>query len=1666
MSRFGERFRRFLRAIRPRYGSAMVAIIGMGTAIGYATSEEAPTGGVRGQIHISDSYSGAGQARVVFTPVESTTDEGDDGGPTTRRFTTRPDGRFAVSNIRTGLYRVSAYADAHQDEGTLLQIDEGDTADLELELKRTQPALSLAQHEWTFSTAERAGISVQGYVDATKPKGQDSVDVSVYKSRLSSLLSDATTAEALEKVGRSYDSPPELPKELLHPAHADAPRSFDRRSVPISNADREGFYYQRIDFGKLTAGLYLVEMGHREKVLPANSADTTRVCAWVLVTDTALVVKRAQGRALAFAVDMQTGTPLHGAKVRVLRKGSLVTEATTDSQGLASLTYRTPASTSHRTAASESVDEEGPARNREDARYTFVALRGEDEAVVGENGYSYEERGAFAVHAYTDRPIYRPGQLIYYKGIVRRKMDGPTRFTVPSGEPVSVEIRDPSGEPVLKEKRSSNPFGSFFGQVQLSPEAPTGRYTIITTVRGEKHTQDIDIASYRKPEFKVTVEPKEKHYVRGDQVEVTINGQFYFGAPLAGAKVHYRVHRSPDWSASYERDPSEGSDDAEESGDSVYYRGHREESYYGESVTEGDVVLDDNGKAIVRFKADMPDEPEAPQEQVFTVSVDVTDESERQVNESGEVHVSAGDFNLTVSPEGYVAQPGKPASVRISAKDHDGKPVPGVRVDVRPEFQKWFHGEYQKEPLPGQTAVTGPDGNAMVNVVPPRSGEIKLAAAAIDQHGHKIHGRAYIWVADDRGGDLETEYADLSVLTDKRRYGPGDTARVLINSARKGQTVLLTVEGHKVYSSQLVPMNSKSSVVRVPILEEYGPNVYLNACYVRSKKFAHSEATLRVNLPRRKVTVSIRALPARVNEGRRARGEDSAAGLPRYHPGDPISYQIETRDSQGRPVQAEFSFGVVDEAIYALREDNPKAIRDSFYPHRYNEVETSHSFAVQYLGDADKAEPKIVARKRFPDTAYWKPDLRTGSDGKATISFQLPDNLTTWRATAVAQTMDTAVGFETNKVIVSKDFFVRVETPRFLTQHDTSRIQAIIHNESEVKQTALVRLRAENLNISNEAQQTMTIEAGKTGQAFWNVSAESYGAAKITVTAWTPRIAGRTQYTDGYETALPIRPHGREQFTTVAGEITSAKPEAEVIRLDPNAVPGASRLTIRITPSVASAMVGALDYVIGYPYGCTEQTMSRFLPDLLVQRLLRKRPGLVKSRYAAELPEMVRNGLSRLYRFQHESGAWGWWEHDADDPWMTAYVLYGLGTAKSEGYSVSPSVVTKATQAALKMLPSTPADERAFLLYAVALAGDKKGASTNRGAIDLRPESPETVAYTILLNKVLGDPGVPPGMSTPVLMGLLGKHAASTGLALHWSQEKSELWYDHWNDRLATSIALRAILANNPADGRIPSILRWLMTQRTDSYWHSTRDTSAVLAALTDYLETQAAGTEGGEVKIAVNGQEVKSIALTSEVLLEPDIVVKIPAPSLKTGKNEVTLTRSGGSETVFYAMQLRQTVASEDMGSAGPAGYRIKREYLRLDSTRAGDSWRLDPREVHNSFRVGDRVRVKLTITAPRDMSYVLIEDPFPSGCEVTERGTAEEEMRGDHWGYWYSNVDVRDDRIAYFARTLTKGTHILEYNLRAQTPGSCHVLPTAMESMYAPELHAESAETRIEVR
>ncbi len=1623
---------------RFRYGSAILALFCIGAALCYAVLQETPRGKLSGQITRSDTGAVVPFARVVAYSAAGT-------------FYARADskGNFAFSALPAGKYEITAYSrsEAFRATGAKTTVDEGLNTDLPLTLHRARPDLQQTQQQNVFAPGEAVFLPVHGYVNPDKAKNADMLHVKVWKTRLSSIMQDEEAARALSAVASRWERKDSLPTVLINPAGQSGARLISDADIPIREADAEGFYHKRVALPAQGVGLYLVEVSH------AQDKETKSVCGWMNVTSTSLILKKTRESALAFVTDLQSGAPKKNFEVGLFYKGQKYGHAKTDVSGLATL----------------------PVPQTSEGKIIAIAQLNGDEAVLGRELYGEENSGNVVTHVYTDRPIYRPGQKISFKGVTRLRAPKPDNskflfadwhvkqqahgflFSNTSAGFAQIEVRDPSGVQIFKSQKPINNYGSFAGDFELSPQAPTGNYSLISTVDGQETSTDITIAAYRKPEFEVSVTPAKERYYAGEGMSATIGAKYYFGTPVAGAKVRFEIYRNADWSSEGDYNEDDG------------------ESYdYGEFIREGEGVLDENGKLIVPFSAQSAGELEAlsgkkrevqeesedelhnfssDHAQVFTAHVTVTDQAEREVQAEGKTRQVAGDFTLDLQPQGYVAEPGKATALTIAARDYEGKPVANLPLEV--ELGYWRSAEKEKGStfiaLRSQKFTTNAQGVATGSITPPRGGDLQLTARAKDSGGRAIQDRTNLWAVSSSGdySDYGSYDSDLSLFTDKKQYEAGQTARVLINSGKTGQSVLLTLEGERIYRSFVVPIKQRSTLVQVPIQNEYGPNVYLAACYVKDKKFAQSEVPLRVHVADREVKVAIRA--------------DKTD----YAPGGKISYAVQTTDAKGKPIPAEFSFGVVDESIYALREDKPESLRETFYPRRENRVSTSYSFATEYLGDANKAGMKIEPRRKFVDTAFWQPLAHTDANGQAKISFALPDNLTKWRATAIAQTHDTAFGFNTQKVTVSKEFFVRLDKPRFLTQNDNAQLTAFVHNETGKAQKVSVQLDLQGLDSSLEKTQKIEIAPNEVKEILWPVNAKTFGEAKITLSAWT----SNRQFSDALEDKLPVRPHGRETISGRAGQVTNKA--SETIKLEANAIKSASHLSVRVTPSIMSALSGGLEYLTGFPYGCVEQTLSRFLPDILVDRLMKNGVSLGNSqaRLQRDLPAMVRDGLTQLYAMQHESGAWGWWEYDEDHPWMTAYVLYGLTQAKSAGYAVDEERFRRGRQGGLALLPKAQGVHRAFLLYSLALSSqtsaERAAIAKERGKTKWNGWDAEPISYLLLTDHILNSPD-------PKLGAAFERRAVSADGMTHFTHWPTGKWEFHdydYDDITATSAALRAMLKKNPNDARIAGILRWLMARRTGDFWESTRDTSCVLSALCDYLLAKPNAAQlGGALTVKLNGAPLKSWTLSSSANYAADLQIAVSGDKLKAGINNISLERSGGSSPVFYAVQLRQTIGSEDIAPL-PGNLKINREYLRVSTPERARKWQTKTEPTNNRLAQGDQILVKLTFTAPRDMAYVLIEDAYPSGCEVTERGTADQDLAGEDYNYGYSsiqvsNVDVRDDRIAFFARKVSAGTHTISYHLRAQTPGVYHVMPAQMQAMYDPQLRAESAENRVEVR
>ncbi|MCJ7821851.1 MAG: MG2 domain-containing protein, partial [Armatimonadetes bacterium] len=510
-----------------------------------------------------------------------------------------------------------------------------------------------------------------------------------------------------------------------------------------------------------------------------------------------LVAKHWGDEALAYVVDLETGRPVPGARVEFAAVRGPTVSGSTNEEGI--------------------FQDRLPGGDRPSLIVTRAEKDG-SEAFVTERVWRTRGDSQDRVYLYTDRPVYRPGHRVLFKGIARRFANN--AYSVPPQEPVEVEVRDSRDTLVYRGKLATNEFGSYHGEFELNDEVATGPYQVISTVAGRPHWSQFSVAEYRKPEYSVDVTPKKKRYTRGDRIQAGVSAQYYFGAPVAGAEVSYIVRRDQYWFYPFGREQGIP-DDFESYG-------------YGEVIDTGETRTDDAGlvrlsiptKSVKRPSWAEPEQEAA--DYLYTVEVTVTDLSRKSVVGSATVLVTQGEFALSARPRRYIASPGDTAEIAIEAKDYDGKPVPGVKISVEAGPETWTGGESEVETEVKRQVTTDSKGEAVFSFKPRAQGYYRIQLQARDKRKNTIRASAFLWVTGETYADFGGVYPELEIVTDKDTYRKGETATLLINSQRKGATALLTVEGPRLYEHRLLELKGTSTRVDLPIRDDYAPNCFVS----------------------------------------------------------------------------------------------------------------------------------------------------------------------------------------------------------------------------------------------------------------------------------------------------------------------------------------------------------------------------------------------------------------------------------------------------------------------------------------------------------------------------------------------------------------------------------------------------------------------------------------------------------------------------------------------------------------------------------------------------------------------------------------------------------------------------------------------------------------------
>lgn len=814
-------------------------------------------------------------------------------------------------------------------------------------------------------------------------------------------------------------------------------------------------------------------------------------------------------------------------------------------------------------------------------------------------------------------------------------------------------------------------------------------------------------------------------------------------------------------------------------------------------------------------------------------------------------------------------------------------------------------------------------------------------------------------------------------------------------------------------------------------------------------------------------------------------------------------------------------FGTADESGYSSDEDvivlSPFCIEaeasvgDAAENARRNGDHHALAAIRQQLGDAPAA---MTIRRHFSSTAAWVPELKTGPDGSATIECQYPDNLTQWRIEAYAVGADGhSSGRATALSRTTLPLQARLQLPRFLVVGDMADVSAALVNRADSALSAQV-----DLQISGSASKQLgtplpaLIPAQGEARVGWSVQADTPGEALFTLSA----RAGTE--TDAMALQLPVIEDGLLQKFAASGRLApEAKKASLVLRLPDPLDRQRTELSVRVDAGPATAVLDALPYLVDYPYGCVEQTMSRFLPAVIVKKTLtdlgldaaqieqrafgHEQPEQTRRREQSagigRLDEVVQRSLARLTDARADRrGGFGWWPGaPKPDLWMTAYVVWGLTAAKKAGVELPEALTEDLDQALSSLVSDAAAGED--LAWAVGVAGDSAhSAGTTiddpnwtkafERTFEARSSLSASGRACLLLASArgLGNPEQRAVLLRTIDNGARRVHESGLGDTVNWGRTG-----DYWNSMdsqvESTALTLMALLAADPKHPLIEPAVNWLALNRRSSAWENTRHTAFAILALSRYLKQTSTLAGSGEVEVLVNGQPAGRIHLAPEDLLKNASAIVVPPALLRAGNNTIQLRRLSGQAPCWLVASATSWARGDAVRPTGHLATITRGLQRQAAQPTLRGTVRLTPKALPDRGEAiaGEQVDACITLTVPQALDYVMIEVPKPAGCEPLNplsgwdaqlQRASKPPPKAEHQAVLADEIiegraifrEETDRSSVFFLDHIDAGTWELRFGLRATTPGSYRMLPAQISAMYVPEITANSDARRVIIR
>ena len=1448
----------------------------------------------------------------------------------------------------------------------------------------------------------------------------------------------------------------------------------------------------------------------------------------VQVTDLGITARMSINKAVVMVRSLATGKPVEGADVYIVHnlndyqrweKGGykpqeifvygneatydkLFAKGKTDKNGLAVITYK--------------EDEIDNIQNENRNSFVYV-VNGKDRAAFAPASHNSWREGVSTASLerartpqqrtfmFVDRGIYKPGETVTFRGIDRDQLLG--AFTPHSGWYSitakgawwdSTEII----EPITGQLSES---GGFYGSFKIPENIDRGYYNLVYSRNGNSNETKIitfTIADFERVKFESSITVPQISYYGGDKLSADLSADYLAGGSLSGAKYEVSWYKQPTTFKTSEPAAK---------GYSFYTGVYPDRNYY--SNDSG--VLGVDGTASLSCESEKITDG-APY--IYHVESSVTDVSNQRIAAQNDIFVNPAQFYIGIAKarntRGF-AKAGDKLEIPYILVNPDGKlmaegdvPLKVSELEYSLSHEVWtmvheqsvddtIYTRYERSDVEDASGDLKPLVNGILPLTPKASGWYTLTITGKDSRGNKVLCKNEFYVTGS-GSSWFDQYNSnsLKLTPDKSQYNPGETAHVLLESPLPSGDYLITVEREGIFTEEIRHFENGAEVIDIPVAGNYVPVVYVS---VSSYSERHGQPTHNYGEPDLdKPKGYYGVTPLLINPYVRSFTVKVECDKPSYKPGDTATIKF-TATKGGKPYAgAELTAMAVDRGVLDLINYHVPNPIDFFYnkdnfPLRVYGGDSRAllmdpvTYSVKNLkgGDASADEEKEDERKDFRPTAFFEPVLITDKNGEATVTFKMPDSLTTYRITAFG-VKDDLFALQEEEVKVQNPINIQQVQPRRLRERDTAECGVLITNLGKDGQKVTVNLEVltptkdteeDKLNgrktipgkgfVDGQSSHTVYVASGQSTVVYFDVAASKEGTVNLVYTIKSDLLNERL--------ISPIRIEKTFVYETVTmtGTISGDKntSEKESLIIPGFAKEGRGDLNFTLDATRLGVLGSSVNYLFDYPYGCLEQQSSRILPLVCFDEYINI---FGMDSKVADIKECVTSWTKKWKDYQHFDGGFGYWPdsvHSSD--FVSLRILYIYALAMKRGYTPDDIPIDSKHLASYlsqqvkgyskRFRDSNYYDyDKAFACYVFSLIGDKSLNSV-RNELYEKVDSLTLDAAAYLSLAYANSESPADTEKAKIINGKIRPYLQPDQRGLTLSKKaKSGYWFCYQNETVQYAAILSAFTTVDPEDQMVDRLIYTLLKKQQHGYWQNTITTSAVLESIYTYIQKRNLDSTNYTATASLNGRQlmkesfkgVNAKPKTLSLPFEDEFI-----SSLARDKAIPLVIEKDGQGYLFYTVEMKYALPDEAQ-AARDEGLKITYEITDFDT---GELINVAKDTCDLKLESGKIYRAKVFIQTNRTREYVAVRAPIPSGAEILDStlvtsGSAAQSSNSQSWRSWMSHKSITDNEAQFFWDEMHSGRYFFDFTFRAVRRGIYPTPPVQAECMYEPEVFGRS--------